>query len=232
MLLAINTSTLQFGLALLDEDGTLRAEHIMSQAKGHFGGLMPAFEFLLHSSASHIQGVRCIAVAIGPGSFTGLRVGISLAKGLCHGLQVPIMGVSSLEAMASQIPYSDFLIVPVLSSRKGEVFTAKFSRRDKDRLVRQSEDECVRLEAFPVLKQKPMCVVGNDFAAQGPALKQRLGPNGIMAPRHCWNLRPSSIGALGLQRYHAKHFDAPHSLNPVYLRPPDIRPNPFPLISH
>ncbi len=126
MILSINTSTMQFALALLAEDGTLLTEYLMPGGKGHFGSLMPVLDFMLNSSKSNIRDLKCISVAIGPGSFTGLRVGISLAKGLCHGLCVPAIGISSLEAMASQIPYADFPVVPVITSRKGEAFTAQF----------------------------------------------------------------------------------------------------------
>jgi tRNA threonylcarbamoyladenosine biosynthesis protein TsaB len=230
MILAINTSTQQFSLALLAEDGTLLTEHLMPGGKGHFGSLMPALDFMLNASKSNIRDIKCISVATGPGSFTGLRVGISLAKGLCHGLRVPAVGISSLEAIASQIPYADLPVVPVLTSRKGEAFTAQFIWNDNGELIRSGDDTSLKFEDFPSLFQKPALFVGNDYGNQGHLLKKLLGPSAHLAPSSLWNLKASSVGSLALKKFLVDDPDDPYLLNPVYLRPPDIRPNPFGLL--
>ncbi|MCP4681263.1 MAG: tRNA (adenosine(37)-N6)-threonylcarbamoyltransferase complex dimerization subunit type 1 TsaB [Desulfobacterales bacterium] len=224
MILAINTSTLQFGLALLKRDGTVPAEYFMSEDRRHFGSLMPALHFLLSTTRSHMKDMEAIIVAIGPGSFTGLRVGLSAAKGLCHALDVPVIGVSSLEALASQVPYSHLPITPVLDSRKGELFTARFVWTEDQELVRKGEDISLRLESFPSMFEGPAIFIGNDFGTQGPLIKKELGPRAIPAPAHCWNLKASALGFQGLKRLDANDFDNPQDLGPVYLRPPDIRP--------
>ena len=231
MLLAINTSTLQFALALLAEDGTLLTEHLMSEGKGHFGSLMPTLDLILTASESTIRDVTCISVATGPGSFTGLRVGLSLAKGLCHALNIPIVGISSLEAMAGQLPYADLPVVPILHSRKGEVFTARFTWNDDRHLTRDGEDIWVKFDDFPFLFQEATLFVGNDYGNQGPLLKELLGDRALLAPAHCWNLKASSIGSLALHKFLNNDLDDPNTVNPRYLRPPDIRPNPFSLLS-
>jgi len=227
MILAINTSTLQFGLALLDEEGTILAEYFMSKG-GHFGSLMPTLDFLLTSSKSSIHNLKCLTIAIGPGSFTGLRVGLSLAKGLCHALQIPIVGVSSLEALASQFPYSNFPIISLLDSRKGEFFAAQFTWRDGLELWRTREDLALRPGDFPSLLEVPSLFVGNSFSTQGPLLKETLGSRAILAPAPSWHLKASAVGSLGLKQFHAQAFDDLQALTPIYLRPPDIRPNPDP----
>ncbi len=231
MVLAINTSTPQFGLAILDEDGTILAEYFISKEKGHFGSLMPALHFLLSKLKSDIHDLKAIIVATGPGSFTGLRVGLSAAKGLCYGLDIPIIGISSLEAMASQLPYCDLPMAPILDSRKGEFFTAKFIWNDGHNLIRNMEDISLKLGDFPSLFDEYTLFIGNSFSSQGPLLKKMIGPKVLLAPAHCWNLKASAIGSLGLTRFHAHDFDDPQSLNPLYLRPPDIRPNPFSLFA-
>ena len=231
MILAINTSTLQFALALLAEDGTLLTEYLMPGGKGHFGSLMPVLNFMLNSSKSNIRDLKCISVAKGPGSFTGLRVGISLAKGLCHALRVPVVGISSLEALASQIPYANLPVVPVLTSRKGEAFTAQFIMNDDGQLKRSRNDTSLKFEDFPSLFQEPTLFVGNDYPNQGPAINKPLGSLALLAPACFWNLKASSIGALALKKFFLGDLDDPYLLNPLYLRPPDIRPNPFSLLS-
>lgn len=227
--LAINTSTLQFGLALVENDGTVLAEYLTSRGKGHFGGLMPALKFLFVASGYDVRQVKALIIATGPGSFTGLRVGLSAAKGLCHALDVPIIGISSLEALASQIPYSNLPIVPVIDSRKGEVFTACFFWNDEGQLLRRNKDTCIKMKDLPSIIEEPVVFVGNDFAAQGSFIKGIMGSRAFLGPAPCWTVRASSVGFLGLSRFQSKKFDNPQALNPTYLRPPDIRPNPYSL---
>lgn len=226
MLLAINTTTLQFSLALLEERGTIRAEYSMSKGKGHFGSLMPALDFLLASSKFDIRKIKGLVVAIGPGSFTGLRVGLSAAKGLCHGLDIPIIGISSLECLASQIPYSDLPVTPILDSRKGEVFAAQFTLDHEHNLVRIKNDTAMRIDDLPSSFNEPTIFIGNDFIGQGDRIKKMLSPRALLAPPHFWNLWASAVGSLGIKRFNAGDFDEAQSLSPIYLRPPDIRPNP------
>lgn len=226
MILAINTSTVQFSLALLSESGGLVAEHLMSEGKGHFRNLAPALDFLLNSSEREIREVTCISVATGPGSFTGLRIGLSLSKGLCHALRVPIVGISTLEAMAVQAPCAGLPVVPILYSRKGEVFTARFIWENARGLKRAGEDTWVRFDDAPLLFREPSLFVGNDYPTQGTRLKNLLGERALLAPLHCWCLRASAVGSLALERFLQDDLDDPSTLNPVYLRPPDIRTIP------
>jgi tRNA threonylcarbamoyladenosine biosynthesis protein TsaB len=228
MILAINTSTLQFALALMETDGSVRAEYLSANGKGHFGALMPALDFLFKTSEVDLIELKGLTVAVGPGSFTGLRVGLSAAKGLCHGLDIPIIGISSLEAMASQVLFPDFSIVPILDSRKGEFFTAQFVWGGERKLTRKTEDTCLKAEELPSLSGQYSVFVGNSYSSQATLLKKILGPNALLAPPHFWNPSASAIGFLGLERFLAHDFDNPETLNPLYLRPPDIRPNPFP----
>jgi tRNA threonylcarbamoyladenosine biosynthesis protein TsaB len=227
MLLAINTSALQYSVALMEEDGTILAEYQMAKGERHFGGLMPILDFLVRTSKSDIHDLKCIAIAMGPGRFTGLRVGLSAVKGLCHALEIPAIGVSSLEALASQIPYSDLPITPILDSRKGELFAAQFVWTGDLHLIRKMKDISLKFQDLASLIQKPSVFIGNDFAGQEPLIKKVLGPDAVIAASHFWNLRASAVGFLGLKRFHARDFDELRALNPVYLRPPDIRSNPF-----
>jgi tRNA threonylcarbamoyladenosine biosynthesis protein TsaB len=227
MILAINTSTLQFSLALLSESGGILAEHLMSEVKGHFGRLMPILDFLLTASGKAIGDTTCISVATGPGSFTGLRIGISLAKGLCHALQVPIVGIPSLEAMALQAPHSHLPVIPLLHSRKHEAFAARFIRGDANYLKRMDEDTWVKFDDIPKRFSGPSLFIGNDYPGQATRLRRLMGEQSVLAPPHTWCLRASAVGSLALERYLRGETDDPHVINPAYLRPPDIRPNPL-----
>jgi tRNA threonylcarbamoyladenosine biosynthesis protein TsaB len=226
MILALNTSTRQCSMALLKMDRTVIAEQLMFEGKGHFSGLMPAVDGLITGSGLNHEHIKSVAVATGPGSFTGLRVGLALAKGFSHALRVPIIGISSLKALAFQLPLTPHPIVPLLSSRKGEVFTALFLWNRKNALDRKEKDNCFKLEAIPSLFTDSAVFIGNDFLTQGALLKEWIGNHARIAPPQCWQLRASSVGALALNRFDAGDLDHPDNLVPRYFRPPDIRPSP------
>lgn len=222
IILSLNTSTKQYSLAVMEQE-TVLGEYLLLSGSSHFRDLMPCFEDLLKkTNLTHGQ-LEGIAVAIGPGSFTGIRVGLALAKGLSQGLGIPIIGVSTLEALASQILYAREDICPVMSSRKGEVFAALFMRDRHNHLMRIEEDAGLPVEKLPRLIKKKTIVIGNDFTVQGPLVKQYLGKNALLAPPHFWNLRASSIGALGEERLKRGDSDSVSDLVPVYLRDADIR---------
>jgi len=223
MILALNTSTRQSSIALLRMDRTVAAESLMFEGKGHFGDLMPAVDMLITGTGVNHKDIACVAVATGPGSFTGLRVGLSLAKGMCQALCVPLIGISSLRALAFQLPFTPLPIAPILSSRRGEVFTALFLRSPGNLLHRKKKDSCYRLLDLPNLFRDTTVFIGNDFLNQGLRLRELLEGHDRIAPPQYWHLRASSIGALAADRFDADDSDDVCSLIPRYLRPPDIR---------
>ncbi len=227
MIFAVNTTTEQFSLALMTVEGIVFAEYLISTSEKNFRGFMPAVSALFKSSDISIENIKAIAVAIGPGSFTGLRVGLAMAKGMVQGLGIPIIGVSSLEAMANQLPNTNYPICPIISSRKGEIFSALY-RRDQDMIIhRLKEERSLRFEELPSMINERTLFIGNDFRIQGGAVKKTLGDMALLAFPYLWNLRASSVGAVGLERFVKQAFDDLRDLVPSYQRPPDIRPNPF-----
>lgn len=227
----MNTATKQFSIALMGEDGVVLAEHLMSPGAGNFQNFMPILHDMLTATAIDSKQLKAVIVTTGPGSFTGLRVGLSAAKGMCQGLQIPVIGVSCLESMASQLPYATSPVCPIIDSRKGEVFVALFAWRHDHKIVRIKEDTCLGYGDLPSFAGEEVLYVGNDFGRQGPEIEKVVGPDAFLAPASFWNLKASAAGTIGLKRFHAHDFDDLQNLVPLYLRPPDIRPNPFPPIS-
>ncbi len=228
MILAINTSSFQFSLALLDEDGSLKAEYVISGGAGRFAGMFPAFEEILSALGFSVQDVSAIAVAIGPGSFTGLRVGLAAAKGFAHALGAPLVGISSLEALACQLIGASTTIAPILDARRGEVFTAPFSP-GFPYPERSGPDTCIPFDEIGSFYRDRVVIIGNDYPKQLPLLQAGLRDFTLLAPPHLWNLRASTVGFLGLKRLRTKDYDDPETLAPLYLRAPDIRPSPHPV---
>ena len=227
MMLAINTSTVQFSTALLKEDGSVVAEYFMSPGSKNLISFMPAIHSIMTASESKIHDIKVFIVATGPGSFTGLRVGLSAAKGMAQGLQIPVIGVPSLEAMAYQLSFTKHPVCSIIDSRKGEVFTALFKWSDEHKMIRLKEDICLPIGDLPTIIDGTTIFLGNNFKTQGYVLEEILGPRAILAPAHLWNLKASAVGNLGLKRFLKHDVDDLQELVPSYLRPHDIRPNPL-----
>ncbi|MBW1947948.1 MAG: tRNA (adenosine(37)-N6)-threonylcarbamoyltransferase complex dimerization subunit type 1 TsaB [Deltaproteobacteria bacterium] len=229
LILALNTTTMQYGLALLREAGSVVAEEIREGRDRRFGGLLPVLGRMLEESRASLQSLKAVAVATGPGSFTGLRVGLSAAKGLCHGLGIPLIGISSLEALAHQVPFSPGPVCALVDSRRGEFFVARFRHTENGRLQRTTDDECLGADDLRDRAWEPAVWIGNDYSKQAPILEQALDGTALLAPPQMWHIRASSVGALAMERLRKGDTDDLGTLKPLYHRPPDIRPNPYPL---
>ena len=228
VILAINTSTPQFSLALVNESGALLAEWTLFPRTKDFRHFMTALDHLLDVSGTALEEIRGLAVAKGPGSFTGLRVGLAAAKGFCEGLDVPIVALSSLEVLASQCPVVSIPICPVIESRKEEVFAALYNWSDKQELVRLEPETCLKIRELRGFISKETFVLGTDFNRQMGPIVSAAGDRAILAPPSFWSLRAATLGMLAARRAKAQGFDNVQNVVPSYLRPPDIRPNPFP----
>jgi tRNA threonylcarbamoyladenosine biosynthesis protein TsaB len=222
VILGINTSSTLFSLALLYGNGTLIGEY--SVFSGPKGGraLFPALQNLLLQTKADLKDMEAVAVASGPGSFTGLRVGLSMAKGLAQALGIPLVGVPSLEALASQIPCPAYPVCPIIGSKRGEVFTALFSGADGGGLIREREDSSPRLSDLSWWTQGKVIFVGDDFESQAPAIRETVGERGLPAPALFWCHRASTTAALGLKRLGEGLAEDLEQFVPVYLRPPEV----------
>jgi tRNA threonylcarbamoyladenosine biosynthesis protein TsaB len=127
IILGIETATLQVGCALGGVEGTLGSFHA-AHGRKHAETLAPAIEFVCRAVGIGLDEVSVVAVDIGPGLFTGLRVGVATAKSIAQALRVPMIGLSSLDLLAHQVRWSHSLIVPVIDARRGEVFSATYRR--------------------------------------------------------------------------------------------------------
>jgi tRNA threonylcarbamoyladenosine biosynthesis protein TsaB len=174
-----------------------------------------------------LEEIRGLAAAKGPGSFTGLRVGLSAAKGFCEGLGVRMVALSSLEVLASQCPGVSIPICPVIDSRKEEVFAALYNWSDEQELVRLEPETCLKIRDLPGFIKKRAFVVGTDFNRQRGPIASAAGDRAVFAPPSFWSLRAATLGMLAARRARVQGFDDVQDVVPSYLRPPDIRPNPY-----
>ena len=220
MRLAIDTSTNTASLALA-EDREVVAELTWHCERNHSTQLLPSLANLLNQAGVSLQSVSGIIVARGPGSFNGLRVGVSTAKGLAFSLGIPIVGISSLKADAYQHAETGLPICPIFDAARGEIATAIYQRKNNRwRQLVTEHITTVETLCSQITNQTIFC--GEFIPAIATQLKTRLGQKAIIATPAARLRRAGFLAELGQQRLEAGDYDNPATLQPLYLRRPPI----------
>jgi len=214
-ILAVETATLAGSAALL-EDGQVIGATSLEIPVTHSERLMAMVDRLLHECARDIEKMDALAVSIGPGSFTGLRVGIATVKGLALTLGLPVAPVPTLDALASNLPFADATVCPLLDARKGEVYCSLYRWRG-DRMERLSEYLASSPQAAAARLTPPVIVIGDGVPACRPFLA-RLGPGVREAPASHAAPAAAVVGLLGSSILASGHAVAGDALQPLYLR--------------
>ena len=208
--LAVETSTLAGGAALLDGERVV-GQYLLDVRVTHSERLMVAVDRLLEDAGwrpAHLEG---LAASVGPGSFTGLRIGLGTVKGLALALAIPVAAVPTLDAMAAALPWATLPVCPVLDARKGEVYAALY-RWDGAGMRREGDYLALAPDALAARLTEPTVVLG-----EGAGLVR--SPHARPAPPPCRSPSPAWVGWLGLARLRAGQTVAPADLVPIYLRP-------------
>jgi tRNA threonylcarbamoyladenosine biosynthesis protein TsaB len=207
--LAVETSSLAGGVALLDEQ-RLVAEYLLDVSITHSERLMAAIDRVIADARWTPRSLEGLAVAVGPGSFTGLRVAVSTVKGLALALGLPIAAVPTLDAMAAALPWAALPVCPVLDARKGEVYASLY-RWTGGTMHREWEYLAVAPDDLAGRLTEPAIVVGDGAASVHTPHARRMPP-----PQRVPS--PACVGALGLARLTRGDVVAPEALTPLYLR--------------
>lgn len=219
-LLAVDTSGPVAGVAVL-RDGAIAYEAAAVNRLTHSANLMPMIEEALSRAGVEIADIDLYAAVTGPGSFTGVRIGVSAVKGMAHGAGKPCVGVDALEALAASLCLSDALLCPLQDARAGQVYAAAFLPGLPPRRVlpNMAEKLDVFLEkALAVADGRPLCFMGDGVAPYQQAIRDRLGERAVFTPAHLRYLRPASVAMLAA--LHADDAVDYLTLMPVYLRAP------------
>jgi tRNA threonylcarbamoyladenosine biosynthesis protein TsaB len=219
-ILAVDTSTRTGSVAILDGD-ILVAELQLTSLETHAKRLMCAIDTLLGMAGMGIGECDGFAVSIGPGSFTGLRIGISAIKGLAFALGKPVAGVSTLDALAFQFPWFPNQVCPLLDARKGEVYTALY-KPDGTGGWEKLVSDCV-VEPGPWLGQiQDVCLfVGDGTLVYRKLIEETRGSRARFAPPSFNTVRASVVGALGLKQIASLQTEDVGLLVPQYIRRSD-----------
>jgi len=150
-ILNIETATKNCSVSIAENGTTLICKEIAEQGYSHAEKLHVLIEEILQESKLSMKDVSAIAVSQGPGSYTGLRIGVSAAKGLCFALDIPLIAVDTLESLARQVDKTDGYIVPMIDARRMEVYSAIFNSNHKK--TREVQAEIITEESFKAIKE-------------------------------------------------------------------------------
>ena len=218
-ILALETSAKAVSAAV-SEDGRILASGYQDTGLTHSRTLMPIVEHILKNTGLTAADMDAIAVAAGPGSFTGIRIGVAAAKGLAFAADKPAVGVSTLAAMARNVAFCDGLVVCAMDARRQQVYNALFQAKD-GQLTRLTPDRAIALEELAEELRsdpRPKTVVG-DGAKLCLAHLTAAGIPCRLAPAHLVMQNAMSV-ALEAEAMAAEgKLVSAQALEPVYLRP-------------
>jgi tRNA threonylcarbamoyl adenosine modification protein YeaZ len=220
MQIAIDTSTDFASLALVNGSEIL-AELTWRCGLNHTVELYPHLNLLLGKSGQDIRAADCIFVAKGPGSFNGLRVGVSAAKGLAFGLGIPIIGISTLELIAYQHSASGLPVCAVVGAGREEVAAALYKNKRKH-WTRVGEEQISTIEALEHLIREKTLFCGEINEAIRVRIKKQFKTHALIPPASALLRRAACLAELGQQRLKDGIPDNLTTLQPTYLRRPPI----------
>ena len=223
-ILALETSAKAVSAAVV-ENGKVLCSGYQDTGLTHSRTLMPIVEHILKNTGMTMAQIDAVAVAAGPGSFTGIRIGVSAAKGLAFAIEKPTVSVSVLAAMARNVAFRDGLIICAMDARRNQVYNALFEAKDGV-LTRLTEDRAIGLaELTEEVRNdpRPKTVVGDGGRLCADFLTAQ-GVECLLAPPHLVMQNAMSV-ALEAEELAAKgQLQSAQELLPIYLRPPHAEP--------
>ncbi|WP_062106564.1 tRNA (adenosine(37)-N6)-threonylcarbamoyltransferase complex dimerization subunit type 1 TsaB [Bacillus niameyensis] len=213
--LAIDTSNEVLGVALLSEEALI-GEYITNMKKNHSVRVMPAIEKLLSDCETSTAELSKIVVAKGPGSYTGVRIGVTIAKTMAWSLGIPLVGVSSLAALAASARYFDGYLAPLFDARRGLLFTGLYQYKDGILETVKDDQNISAKQWAELLKElnKPVLFLGNDVHIHQETFQDILHEKAFFSGITENNPRPGELGKLGIRLTE----DDVHSFAPNYAR--------------
>jgi len=217
--LAIETATPRLGVALVDGERPLASYELLG-ANPHAVELPAAVTHVLQAARTTLECVEAIVVDIGPGSFTGLRIGLAFAKALAIRYKTPLVGISSLDVLACQLPWVSQQICPLLDAKQKNVYAALY-RAQGASAVRQTQHLLGPVDDVLALIREPTLFLGDGCALYRDRIVGRLGEHARFAAPDLWLPSVATLGRLGSERFAKGERDDPKTLVPLYLYPLD-----------
>lgn len=211
MLLAVDTSTADAGIACYDGERGVIGECVWRAGRDHTAQLLPQIDLLLRHMRCARSDIQAVAVALGPGSWSGLRVGMSVAKGFALARDLPLIGIGTLQALAHQHRVAHLRVVPLINLGRGRVATLTDDAQDAQN---------VTLADLAAMMNEPALFCG-DIDAETQATLRRLLHDRARFPSPAANVRrPAFLAELAWKRLIAGDHDSVAALEPIYLGQP------------
>ncbi|WP_300670466.1 tRNA (adenosine(37)-N6)-threonylcarbamoyltransferase complex dimerization subunit type 1 TsaB [Desulfoluna sp.] len=218
-ILAVDTSTLSCGVAVTDGAGLL-SECLFTSKQTHSRHLLSMVEEALTRSGLELKDLDGFSVTCGPGSFTGLRIGMSVVKGLAEVVDKPLVGISTLESLACGACLSGRPILAMLDARKGEVYAAWYQPDGVGGVTELSPPEAITPEALVKgIKGEVLCI-GTGAVTYGAFLRESLKERAFFAPDYDI-IRPAVVANLASKAFQRGEGSDAATLTPLYLRKSD-----------
>lgn len=214
--LALETATKAGSIAIADEEAFI-GEVKLDVSKAHAERVMDYIAWLLKSANVSINEIDAFAVSIGPGSFTGLRIGLSTIKGLAFSKKKPIVPVSTLDAMARRLPFSAYNICPMLDARKDEVYTALYKWENNTCMKIIPETAIEPVEFIKTIKG-PTIFMGDGAIKYKDIISEILKADAFFPSSSFMSPSASSVAEIALEKLSAGIETDPISLTPFYIR--------------
>ncbi len=216
-ILAIETATVAGSVAVVDDNKGLIGEIKVDVKIAHSERLMSSVEWLLRASGISIEEIDALAVSIGPGSFTGLRIGLSTAKGLSYATNKPIVPVPTIDAFAASLPFCSHLICPMLDARKNEVYAGLY--KWEGTLLRKILP-ATAINPGELLEQirGPVVLMGDATVTYKTLIADILKTNAIFAPPSKMSPSASTVAEMAIEKINQGIITDPISLTPFYIR--------------
>jgi len=218
LVLGIDTTTLSCSVAVANSDKVL-AEYSLQSKKTHSEKLLPLIDAVVRTAGCKPGDLEGVAVSIGPGSFTGLRIGIATARALGQTLNIPLAGISTLEVLAAQIPFFHGLISPILDARRQQVYNAIFCAGEKPtRLVDERAIGLNDLLAELAGMDERVLFIGDGVSVHRRIIQTVLGEAACFLPPEGNYIRAATVARLGLSVLNLKQGKSYLELMPSYIR--------------
>lgn len=217
-ILGIESSSLVASVAILEEREII-AEYTVNYKKTHSQTLLPMLDEIVRMTEQDLHELDGIAVAEGPGSFTGLRIGSATAKGLGLALELPILAVPTVDAMAYQLFGCAHRICPIMDARRQQVYTGIYRFREEFEVLRAASAMDLG-DLLAELKQEPGKVVflGDGVPVFGEKIRAEMGENALFAPPMASRQRAAAVASLGMTYLREGRTQTADAHAPNYLR--------------
>lgn len=220
IILALETSGLCGSVAVVADNFCI-SEYSLQSKLTHSKRMLAGIDWVMAEAELSWDQIDGIAVSLGPGSFTGLRIGLSTAKGLAMAADTKLLGVPTLDGLAHQLRYVPQQVCPVLDARKKQVYTAIYRPSEDGILQRENDYLVITPEDLALRITEPTVFIGEGLTVYGDFFKERLGELARVVRGETYFARATTIGMLALDKWRHQDFLSLADAEPIYIRASD-----------